>query len=118
MSTIGHTAGPGLGLLLLAVALSGHAPPVRAARAASTHVVTLRGIAFHPARLTIARASSVRFVWKDPGVTHNVTSRGPDRFRSAGSRKIGAYTVRLTRRGTYRYVCTIHFGMKGTIVVR
>jgi plastocyanin len=84
-------------------------------------VVTLRGIAFHPAKLTITRGSSVRFVWRDPGITHNVTSRGRGgraRFPSARSRKTGSYTVRFTRSGTYRYVCTIHFGMKGTIVVR
>jgi plastocyanin len=49
---------------------------------------------------------------------HNVTSRGKRRFASSPSMARGTYAVRFTRPGTYRYVCTIHFGMNGTVVVR
>jgi plastocyanin len=86
--------------------------------AASVRVVTLRKIAFHPARLVVTRGTSVRFSWKDPGIVHNVTSTGRRRFRSSSTKKTGTYTVRFTRAGTYTYVCTIHFGMKGRVVVK
>jgi plastocyanin len=29
----------------------------------------------------------------------------------------GTYTVRFTRPGAYRYVCTIHPNMKGRVIV-
>jgi plastocyanin len=88
------------------------------AHTSATYTVVLRNIAFNPPRLTIARGDSVRWVWRDPGTQHNITSRGKVRFRSAGNRARGSHVVRLRRRGTYRYSCTIHFGMNGTIVVQ
>jgi plastocyanin len=88
------------------------------ALASASHVVTLKGIAFKPARVVIHRGDSVRWVWRDGVNPHNVTSTGKVRFRSSTSKNKGTYSVRFTRAGTYRYVCTIHFGMKGTVVVR
>ena len=84
----------------------------------ATRTVVLRNIAFRPARLTIARGDAVQWVWRDSGTTHNLTSRGKMRFRSAGNRTTGSHVVRFRRRGIYRYACTIHYGMNGTIVVR
>jgi plastocyanin len=88
------------------------------ARAAATQTVTLRNIEFTPANVKVARGGSVRFVWRDADVTHNVTSQGRLRFHSASNRKKGSVVVRFTRAGTYRYACTIHYGMKGTITVK
>ena len=80
--------------------------------------VTLRDIAFTPSTLRLERGRSVRWVWKDPFVAHDVRSRGLPRFRGATTRQSGSHTVQFTRRGTYRYVCTLHPGMAGRIVVR
>jgi plastocyanin len=80
--------------------------------------VTLRDIAFHPARVTVRRGGTVRFRWADGRTQHNVTSTGAHRFRSSPTQSNGAYTVRLRTAGTYRFVCTIHFGMRGRIIVR
>jgi plastocyanin len=88
------------------------------AGAASTRTVVLKDIDFSPSVVTIARGGSVRWSWKDPEVSHNVTSRGRTRFRSSDTRLKGTYTVRFSRKGTYRYVCTIHPNMVGRVVVR
>ncbi len=56
--------------------------------------------------------------FREPYVTHNVTSRGELRFASSADQREGTeYTVTFRRRGTYRYVCTLHPGMAGKVVV-
>jgi plastocyanin len=84
------------------------------ARAASTHVVTLREFLFHPGTLKIRRGDRVKWVWED-STEHNVTFHS---FHSRTQEK-GTYTVRFTHAGTFNYRCTIHFeeGMKGKIIV-
>jgi plastocyanin len=82
------------------------------ARAASTHTVTLRNFAFHPATMNINHGESVKWVWRDEA-QHNVTFRG---FHSRTQLK-GSYTVRFARRGTFKYRCTIHPEMRGKVVV-
>lgn len=86
--------------------------------AASTRTVVLRDIAFKAARVTIHRGDRVRWRWKDGDTSHNVTSRGRTRFKSSATKSSGTYVVRFTRRGTYLYVCTLHPGMTGRVVVR
>ena len=84
------------------------------ARAASTHSVSLRNLAFHPSTLNINHGESVKWVWRDEE-EHNVTFHG---FHSR-TQAHGSYTVRFARRGTFRYSCTIHAnqGMRGKVVV-
>jgi plastocyanin len=85
------------------------------ARAASTHTVTLKNLEFHPGTVSIHRGDSVKWVWRDGETEHNVTGHG---FHSR-TQTSGSYTVRFTRKGTFKYDCTIHVaeGMKGKIVV-
>jgi plastocyanin len=57
--------------------------------------------------VTVRRGETVtwRFVGREP---HNVqVQRGPERFTSP-TRDSGSYRRRMTRRGTYTIVCTIH----------
>lgn len=92
-----------------AVSLSG------ASAAAATRTVTLRDIAFNPARVTIARGDAVVWRWRDGGVRHDLTSRS---FRGAGARSSGSVTRTFRTAGTFRYRCTLHPGMNGAVVVR
>jgi plastocyanin len=85
---------------------------------ASTRSVVLRDIAFKPATVKIHRGDRVRWRWDDGDTPHNVTSRGSTRFKSSTTKSTGTYVARFRRRGTYRYVCTIHPGMAGRVVVR
>ena len=57
--------------------------------------------------LTVARGTTVRWVWRG-SAPHNVTvMRGPQRFRSKTQRR-GSFSKRLSRPGTYTIVCTVH----------
>ena len=67
--------------------------------------------------VTVSRGTTVswRFAGDSP---HNVqVTRGPQRFQSP-VRVNGTYRKRLTRRGTYRIVCTIHGARDQSMVLR
>lgn len=100
--------------LVLALVLANGMP----AGASSSHTVRIKDIDFQPRTITVRRGDSVRWVWLDGSTPHNVKSKGALRFRSSPTKTQGTYTVRFSRAGTYRYVCTIHFNMKGKVVVR
>lgn len=85
--------------------------------APASRTVTLRNIAFSPAALTVRAGSTVTWRWKDQYSSHNIHAVGTRRFPGATERRTGTYTVRLTKKGTYRYTCTLHPGMDGKIVV-
>jgi len=97
-----------------ALALVAAAP----AGAGSTRVVKLQDIDIKPSTVRIARNTTVVWRFLDDRVPHDVTSRGRPRFRSSATKSSGTHRVRFTRRGTYRYVCTIHPSMRGKVVVR
>lgn len=84
----------------------------------ATATVVLRNIAFRPGTVHIRPGEWVTFSWRDGASPHDVTPVGPRRFRRLRARQSGFASVRFTRRGTYRYVCTIHPGMTGRVVVR
>ena len=87
------------------------------AAGARTTTVVIKNIDFSRHTVRIQRGESVRWRFADTSVSHNVTSRGRPHFRSSKSMLTGTYTVRFTRPGTYRYVCTIHPNMKGRVIV-
>jgi plastocyanin len=85
------------------------------AHAASGKSVGMKNLRFHPATVTISRGQTVTWKFDDGSTPHNVIS---NRFRSSPTKSSGTYTVRFTRAGTYSYVCTIHPGMRGKVIVR
>jgi plastocyanin len=88
----------------VAVALAAWAAP---SLAGGTTTVAVKDNKFVPKSLTIAKGTTVRWVWKGRE-RHNVAvAKGPSRFR-ASTRKKGHYTHTFKRTGTYRLVCTIH----------
>lgn len=102
--------------LLAAGALGGTADAV-AVRSAKT--VTLKNIAFNREVTTIKAGQRVTWKWQDgPYVEHNIHSVGKPRFAGSSAKSAGTYTVRFTRKGTYRYTCTLHPGMNGRILVK
>jgi plastocyanin len=103
--------------LLLCAAVGVAAAQAPGAGASTTKRVVLKDIAITPATVRITHGSRITWLWRDDTVAHNVTSRGTKRFRSSISKNDGTYTVRFTRTGTYRYLCTIHPSMRGKIVV-
>jgi plastocyanin len=99
------------------------AAPASTAPAAggSTVKVSMKNIAFDPKTVTVSKGGTVEWT-NDDSVNHDVTKKGgpgPD-FSSGNGNLAGGDTYKQTFNtpGTIQYVCTIHPGMTGTIVVK
>ena len=94
--------------------------PATGAAAGKTATVDIKGFAFAPATLTVAKGTVVTFTNSD-AATHTVTSgsggtkdgKFDERLEQGGATKITFDTP-----GTFAYFCTIHASMKGTITVQ
>ncbi len=78
--------------------------------------VSIRNFSFAPVTITVAPGTTVR--WKNmDGEPHTVRSIDAS-FRSDPLDENDSFTFRFDKPGTYRYVCSIHPQMIGTIVVK
>jgi plastocyanin len=67
--------------------------------------------------VTVRRNDTVRWLWRGQ-VVHNVfVTQGPQRFHSKTMAK-GSYSHRMTKKGSYLIVCTIHSGMEMNLKVK
>jgi plastocyanin len=87
----------------------------------STVKVSMKNIAFDPKTVTVSKGGTVEWT-NDDSVNHDVTKKGgpgPD-FSSGNGNLAGGDTYKQTFNtpGTIDYVCTIHPGMAGKIVVK
>jgi plastocyanin len=98
-------------------------PAAIGARSTSEPEIEMEDFSYRPARQVVAPGALV--VWKNRDrAPHNASSiarrAGGTRFfrtRTVGFR--GEVTARAPRRaGTYRYLCTVHPNMRGTLIVR
>jgi plastocyanin len=98
--------------LLVALAASALAA-TRAVRVGDNFFVRERGVP----TVTVRRGDTVS--WRFAGrSSHNVVAtRGPQRF-SSPVRSSGTFRRRMTRRGTYTIVCTIHGERDQRMVLR
>jgi plastocyanin len=100
-----------LAALLAAAGLTAPAAP------AATRTVRLQDSFFSPSRVSVRPGSTVRFVWAGV-LAHNLKGSGvPRRYLSPAVRPRPAQ-VTFRRRGSFRYLCTIHTGMEMTVRVR
>jgi len=85
---------------------------------AATKTVLVKDNVFVANKITVKRGTTVKWVWKGQA-PHNVkVTKGPAKFGSKTQTK-GTFSKRLTRKGTYTILCSIHApGMKMTITVR
>jgi plastocyanin len=106
-----HRGTGGTAAFMLVAALAG----TPALAGAKTHVVTVEGMAFAPAELTVQRGDKV--VWRNKDlVPHTATAAGRFDSRNIASEKSWTYVAKTP--GRYDYVCTYHPGMKATLVVQ
>jgi len=103
------------GLLALALSACGTGEASRSATAAEVDglTVAIENMAFTPQRLTIKAGSTVTWVWRDGAIAHDVKGNG---FKSKVMAE-GAFRHRFDQPGTYKYLCTLHPNMTGTIEV-
>jgi len=105
---------------LAAVALAGLAAAALAGAAlaakSSDAVVTIKNFDFQPMAVTVPVGALV--TWKNlDGEPHTVT--GLDgAFRSAALDENDSFSFRFAKAGVYKYVCTIHPRMTGTVTVK
>jgi plastocyanin len=66
--------------------------------------------------VTVPRGATVRWVFVGRSA-HNVSGRGPVKFRS-DTMTSGNYTKRLTKRGDYRIMCSIHGSSDMSMLLR
>lgn len=78
--------------------------------------VAARDRFFSPATATAGRGQSVR--WTNEGnLIHTTTGASPLNLWSKSLNPDDTFTFAFVAAGTYAYLCTIHFGMSGTVKV-
>jgi plastocyanin len=105
------------GLLALALSACGSGAASEAPMAAADNnggsTVTIKDLAYTPATLTVGMGATVTWVWRDGAIAHDVKGDG---FKSQVMAE-GTFRHRFTQPGTYKYLCTLHPNMTGTIEV-
>ena len=97
------------------------APPTTSTAAAKpaaggTVAISMKNIQFVPKSMTAKVGQTVKWT-NDDSVDHNVTATSGETFKSKNFAQGGTYSYKLDKAGTIKYVCTIHPGMSGTLVV-
>ena len=105
---------PYVGALLFAT-LGPCTSHANAASEAST-IVMAKDFMFAPTSLTVAAGSTVTWTNRDDE-PHTVVSEN-GLFRSAALDTNESFSYRFEKAGTYRYACSIHPRMVGTIIVQ
>jgi plastocyanin len=80
-----------------------------------THIV-LKNFMFQPTSLTVKAGSTVTWTNMDEEVHTVVSSSGL--FRSSALDTKDSFSFKFDQAGTYRFVCSIHPQMVGTVVVK
>jgi plastocyanin len=84
--------------------------------------VSLEDDFFSPSKVRIHRGDKVTWRWKgfnDHNVTFRSAPAGARRPKGSPTKSSGRFARTFSKRGTYRFVCTIHeaSGMKGRVIV-
>lgn len=79
----------------------------------NTVQIDMKNLKFDPAEQTVKVGQTVKWVNQEP-IPHNVIG-GP--LKSSTFSKGGSYTFKATKPQTIAYVCTIHPGMDGKLIV-
>ena len=90
-----------------------------AARAADTaDAVTIDNFAFAPATLTVAAGANVTWTNRDDEPHTVLSADGGKTFKSPALDTGDAYSFTFDKPGSYKYFCSLHPHMTGTIVVK
>lgn len=98
-------------LVLAAAAVVPGAPPSR------VHMVEIRGMAFHPAELTVATGDTVVWINRDV-VPHTATASGPQPWDTGNllPGEQGRYTAQSV--GVINYICAWHPTMRAKLIIQ
>lgn len=88
-------------------------------RPAATKVVTINNFAFSPMTVTVRAGATVMWVNMQTGVPHTSTSNATPPVWDSGTLQPGqSFSFTFTTRGVFKYHCSIHHFMHGTVIVR
>jgi plastocyanin len=102
--------------LCFATALA--AAPVFAAEAKPASTIVIDNFSFSPAQLSVAAGSTVTWENHDDMPHTIVNDATPREFKSAPLDSGEHFSQTFLKPGTYKYFCSIHPHMTGTIVVK
>ena len=103
-------------MAFVAAALAAAAMNFHPANSAEANTIVMKNFDFSPMSLNVAVGTTV--TWKNlDGEPHTVTSDS-GLFRSGGLDQNDTFTFKFDKPGTYRFLCSIHPRMMGTIVVK
>jgi plastocyanin len=110
-----------LALPLFAAVAFGDSGAKSGGHASKNASVSVRDDAFSPRSASVTVGGKVTWRWRGSN-PHNVKFRKVPRGaskRGKGTQTSGRFSRTFSKRGTYRYVCTIHedIGMRGTVKV-
>jgi plastocyanin len=88
------------------------------AGAAAPSAVTIDNFAFSPTPLTVAPGTTVTWTNKDEEPHTVLSADGGQSFKSPALDTDDKFTFTFDKAGTYKYFCSIHPRMVGTVVVR
>jgi plastocyanin len=79
--------------------------------------VTMKDINFHPGTLKVKAGQTVTWTNQD-SVGHDVTSKAFQSGSAGGIEPGQSFKHKFAKAGTFTYVCSVHPGMGGTVVVK
>jgi plastocyanin len=86
------------------------------AKADETNTIVMDNFDFAPTSLTVPAGTTV--TWKNLDEEPHTVVSDTRLFRSAGLERNESYSFKFDKPGTYKFVCSIHPQMTGTIVVK
>src|SRR5258705_10779045 len=92
------------------------AADLEAAPAADTNTIVLEHFHFAPASLTVTAGTTVS--WENRDEEPHTVMSNDGFFRSGGLSQNDVFTFKFDTPGTYKFLCSIHPQMIGTIVVK
>ena len=98
---------------------AGASAPATAGGGPTVHVVAdaTNGGAYNAASATVSVGGTVTWVWDDDSASHTVTS-DDNKFDSGLQSKGYKFTQKFTSAGTFKYHCSVHPNMLGTVKVQ
>ena len=82
----------------------------------ANEVIATSGSVFNPVSLTVSKGTTVTFTFES--VTHNVTFDATTGApANIGNTSSAAVTRTFANSGSFGFQCTLHSGMRGTVVV-
>lgn len=79
--------------------------------------VTMKSIKFNPGTVKVKAGDTVTWTNED-SVGHDVTSKTFKSGSAGGIEPGQSFKHKFAKAGTFTYVCTVHPGMQGTVVVK